>query len=687
VNQTLIWRRNPFIRILISFILGLLLSNRLEDYQQVLAVVFGLGLVVLFVFNRANALNKFKRRIHAGLAIHLLIFIGAGMCSNALKPINKSSYFARIKATHFVIVLDEVSKKKSKWTKCSARVISARTSDGEIHHCTGKTWVIIQGDADKLHIGQQILVLNVTSAIDASTNPYEFDYQSYSATQGVYHQFFLDSQSWCSIGLNSSMYLTQKINEIREQIKIQIDRSFENTDHRAIIRALFLGDRSQLNPEVKQSFVSTGTIHVLAISGMHLGIIYLLIQNFLIPFRRLRYGVWINFLITAFTLAGFAFLTGFSASVNRAAIMFSLFSLGNCLNRNGSSLNSMGFTCLLLLMINPNNLSSVSFQFSFLAVASILIFFKPIRARIKSKFWLSSKVADLLCVSLVAQLALTPLSLYYFGQFPMYFLLTNLIVVPCITVVMYFGIATLVLSSMGMASGLAATITKSYLWFAVNFTRICENLPNGIGNDLYINQFEVLVFYILILSFFLLFASRGRIYFVYMFAAITTIFGIQTIQDYRQRHQQFIQIYRIRDAYVPILIEGRTSRLITGYQPDSTAFSRAIQPSLRQWGIKHEFQNTTDHPVTVEANGLTILFLNEKLKISFNDSMMKQFDYIFHPDYGIITQGTLINSISHPNSPRVELCEPVSKRNDGKTQIEPRTMKINLRNSEFYLPQ
>ncbi len=687
MNQTLVWRRNPFIRILISFILGLLLSNWLENNQRVLTGVFGLGVVALFVFNRGDALNKFKRRLHAGLVIHLLIIIGASMCSNALKPTNRSSYFAGLTASHFIIELDEVSKKKSKWIKCSARVIAARMSDGEIRRCTGRTWVIIQGDGHKLHLGQQILVLNVTSTIDSPNNPYEFDYQSYSATQGVYHQFFLDSQSWSSIGLSNSMHLARKGDEVRETIEIQIDRSFENPDHRSIIRALFLGDRSQLDPTVKQSFVSTGTIHVLAISGMHLGIIYLLIQNFLIPFRKLRFGAWLNFLITALVLAGFAFLTGFSASVNRAAIMFSLFSLGKCLNRNGSSFNNMGFTCVMLLIINPANLSSVSFQFSFIAVSSIVIFFKPIRATIKSKFWLSSKIADLLCVSLVAQLALTPLSLYYFGQFPMYFLLTNLIVVPCITVVMYFGIATLVLSSLGVASGLAATITKSYLWFTVKFTRICEDLPSAIGGDLYLNQFEVLVFYILILSFFLFLAGRGRIYIVFMFVAITTIFGIQTAQDYRERHQQFIQVYRIRDAYVPVLIEGKTSRCITGEQIDSSDFARSIQPSLRHWGIIHEFATTTDTPVIASANGLTVLFLNDKLEIGLIDSTRRQFDYILHPDYGVLSQEAFINSFNQLQSLRTEFQEPNSKRITGESQIELVITKINLRNSEFFLPK
>ena len=209
----------------------------------------------------------------------------------------------------------------------------------------------------------------------------------------------------------------------------------------AVVAALALGDKSALTKELKETYNVSGAAHVLALSGLHLGIIYGLLS--LLAVGRWR---WLWQLLIVLSIWAFALLVGMSAGVVRSATMISIYSLLSVGGRNPLSVNVLAFTAIAMLMVNPYSLFDVSFQLSFASMAGILILMPLFECGVSMKFLMEHRVMRWLwgmcCVSCAAQIATAPLVAYYFGRFPTYFLLTNLMAIPLVTVILYLALAT-----------------------------------------------------------------------------------------------------------------------------------------------------------------------------------------------------------------------------------------------------
>ena len=219
-------------------------------------------------------------------------------------------------------------------------------------------------------------------------------------------------------------------------------------DSFAVIAAMALGDKSSLSKELRDVYSVTGGAHVLALSGLHLGIIYMLL-SWLIVGRRWRN---VSLLVIILSIWAFVFLVGLSTSVVRSAIMLSVYALMSLGHRDKMSLNTLAFTAIVMLLVNPLSLFDIGFQMSFAAVGFILLFLPlfeemaPIQILIDHpvRKWLLTMMA----VSCAAQLGTAPLIAYYFGRFSTYFLLTNLIVLPAVTLILYLSVVVLLMPSL-----------------------------------------------------------------------------------------------------------------------------------------------------------------------------------------------------------------------------------------------
>jgi len=213
-----------------------------------------------------------------------------------------------------------------------------------------------------------------------------------------------------------------------------------------VLAALTLGYTDELQPDVRASYSATGVVHILSVSGMHVGIVYV-VMAFLLGFMDKTQGkrIFKGLFIVLF-LWGYAFLTGMSAAVVRSALMFSFISLATCFERKSQIYNTVFMSMLCMLMVNPSYLYDVGFQLSYAAVLSI-VFFKPVVNKIYTPTnKLARFVWTMLSVSLAAQVGTTPFTLYYFHQFPNYFLFTNFIAIPLSTLIIYLAMGLLVVS-------------------------------------------------------------------------------------------------------------------------------------------------------------------------------------------------------------------------------------------------
>jgi competence protein ComEC len=281
-------------------------------------------------------------------------------------------------------------------------------------------------------------------SVPKNLNPYQFDYANYLANQHIFHQVFLKPNDFKIIGNQSTF--ASFTHFTREKLTSSFHHLNWKPETQAFINALLFGQKNHLEQETLTSFTDAGVMHVLAISGLHVGIIYMFIAFALKPLKRYKKGRLIELLLTLFLLWSFAALTGFSASVSRAVTLFSIIAIGRFWNKRSSVYNSIAASALLLLLVNPNFIFDIGFQLSYSAVLSIVLF-QPFFERFYfSKNKVSRYVVDLILVSVAAQIGVLPLSLYYFNQFPILFLVANILVIPLVTLLLLLGVLTLILN-------------------------------------------------------------------------------------------------------------------------------------------------------------------------------------------------------------------------------------------------
>ena len=275
-------------------------------------------------------------------------------------------------------------------------------------------------------------------------NPGEFDYAAYLRHKGIKGQVFAAGY-WCKLPSTTSFKLQADL-PCEERFRIYFLRlrnhlteryaTFPlNENERQVLAAMTLGDKAQLSHQVRQVFSRTGVSHVLALSGLHLGILVFLLLALFRPFLKRQRGKVVIVTSTLLLIWSFVFLTGMSISLMRAAVMYSLYLLMLLQKRPSNGLNSLAIAAILLLILWPNAIFDIGFQLSFLAVGSILVF-QPAYQQIKPKKRGLAIITDFLYVSLAAQLATAPLVAYYFHLFPTYFLASNIVAIPCLYVLL-----------------------------------------------------------------------------------------------------------------------------------------------------------------------------------------------------------------------------------------------------------
>ena len=264
--------------------------------------------------------------------------------------------------------------------------------------------------------------------IKNSGNPGAFNYQRYAAFQGIYHNVFLKDKDWQVVPGNTKNWFYDFVYSARAYV-LSVLRNTIHTgkDELGIAQALLIGYTNDLDKDLVQAYSNTGVVHIIAISGMHLGLIYVLLLWIFTKMPLINKSKLVQLILILTCLWLFAFLTGASPSVLRAAVMFSCIAIGKNLKKDVSIFTSLAASALILLCFNPYYLWAVGFQLSYLAVIGIVVFQKPIYncLYIKNK-WID-KVWQLMAVSTAAQLLTFPLCIYYFHQFPNLFLLQILL--------------------------------------------------------------------------------------------------------------------------------------------------------------------------------------------------------------------------------------------------------------------
>ena len=296
--------------------------------------------------------------------------------------------------------------------------------------------------ASRLKPGEQIVFDRTPQPVENSIDLNGFDYAGYLERKRIYRQVYLPDSRWIESGMFTHNFLI-----LAERTRLQMLEIFRNQDlgekEFNVLSALTLGYKRGLDPETKRVFSAAGAMHVLAVSGLHVGIVFMILSFFLSFLKKRKRGEIAYLLVMITSLWCFAFLTGLSPSVSRAAAIFTIVVIASVFKKSSNIYQSLVASAFVLLLLNPNNLFEVGFQLSYAAVFGI-VFLQPrldkiftFRFRVSRYFW------ALLTTSVAAQIATFPLSAFYFNQFPTFFWVSNLVVIPAAGILIPLGISLL----------------------------------------------------------------------------------------------------------------------------------------------------------------------------------------------------------------------------------------------------
>jgi len=305
--------------------------------------------------------------------------------------------------------------------------------------------ISVDSTEKQLQVDDELLIYAKPESIRSPLNPHQFDYKSHLEKQGIQHQIRTDHGSIVKKE-KASNTLFGIASNFREHIISKLEKKNFGSEEMGVIQALLLGKRDDISETTYNNYKNAGAVHILAVSGLHVGIILFLLEFFLSPLERLPKGKTIKLILVVLLLWSYAFVAGLSPSIVRAVTMFSFVAYAFYLNRPTNSFNIIALSMLFILLVKPLFLFQVGFQMSYAAVFAIVWIYPKLQ-----KLWFPENIIirktwQLLSVSVAAQLGVLPISLFYFHQFPALFFISNLLVIPFLGLILGFGILVIVLA-------------------------------------------------------------------------------------------------------------------------------------------------------------------------------------------------------------------------------------------------
>lgn len=565
-------RRYPFIRLTIPLIVGIVLALLLPMPQWVGWSLLGLSAVCFVVFKH---IPKYNIALATGISVNVfLVAVGLLLASFNVEGEAKDTL-----AGYKGFVIGEVADDpKIKENNVSIEINVSAIRDGdEWLETSGRTLLYLEKDSASmlLRTGDRIVFSPELSGIENKGNPEEFDYRKYLAYNMIFSSDYLAGDDWRLVD-DEAVGFRPKLSRLRMKL-VGLLRDFGlSDDELGVMSAMTMGYSDILSDEIRHAYSSAGAMHILAVSGLHVGIIYGIIV-FLLSFIKNDKLNWLKVLITITLIWLYALFTGLSPSVSRASLMFSLMSLGKLQKNSPGSLNAVFASMFILLVINPYNLVNIGFQLSYSAVIGIIILQPRLYAffEVKNKFldWIWS----LTTVSVAAQLATMPLCFYYFHQFSNYFLLTNYVMIPISTIAIWTCFIFFAVSWIPYIST-AVAYCLSWLAKAMNYACLTiEGLPFSTAQDIYIDIPQMILLFAIIVLFvtFFFFTKRYR----HLFAAVAMcviLAATNLWQSVEASSQKTLVVYNISKTTAINIIDGTDNIMfanLDSIQPEKIEFT------------------------------------------------------------------------------------------------------------------
>jgi competence protein ComEC len=558
------WQQIPFIRLLIPFLLGIGIYSccgTLDLSWSLLMGFYGVLFSISILLHLKSAPGVSTIRTWGTLLSVLLIHLGY-LISYAHDARNSPIHLQQIpnqEEVTYIASIESPIKINEKSIKATVKVSTQGNDVKSFKPCEGKAIIYFQLDTNstKLQYGDLIVFQATLKEFTPPLNPKAFDSRSYYASQNIYHQTYLPGDQWQILGHQQGSALYQFIYKTRSSLLQILAKHLTSPNEYAVAAALLLGAKDQLSKDLRNAYADTGAMHVLAVSGLHIGILVGLLA-FLLSFVRRSDKKWLRIktIILLSLLWSFALLTGASASVLRACTMFSFVIIGQLLNRKINIYNSLAASAFLLLCIDPLLLFQVGFQLSYFALVGI-IYLHP---RIYKRWYIENKLGDWIwtgvALSLAAQIATLPISLYYFHQFPVFFWLSGIVVTATASIILSLGIALLCFHAVPLLSTALGYALYGFLFLMNSLIFLIQQLPGAVWEGFWLESWQMWTWYLVLISGIYLLVTRQLKWAFVPLSLGVLLFGYQAAINYQHVQQNQLCIYNSRKSTLISYIKG-----------------------------------------------------------------------------------------------------------------------------------
>lgn len=615
-------KKYPFIRLLAGLIIGILLQWYLE-ISIYFIVAFTLPIIIaITIFSFLSLSKKYNLRWLQGILYILLIScIGAFITWSADIQNNKSWYGNHYKKGDLVCAtLQEPLAEKTNSFKAEATV-NAIYENGRWIETKGDILLYLDKDSlpKNISYGSTIIFKKNLQTIANSGNPGCFDYKRYCLFHAITGQVYLKPDEFELLQNKNSSWLNSSLFYLRDLTIQTLQRYIPEPKEQGVAEALLIGYREDLDKDLVQAYSNTGVVHIIAISGLHIGMIYAALVAIFTLFKRNRFTSIVKPIIILLIIWAFTLIAGAVPSIMRSAVMFSFIVVGDCFRLKTNMYNTLAASAFCMLVANPFVLWDVGFLLSYTAVISIVTFQKYIYNLLYIQNKLLNKIWALCSVTLSAQILTLPIVIFYFHQLPSYFLITNLLVVPLSGLVLAGEVILLCLAPLTILATLLGAVIQALIKFMNTFIEFISSLPFAVLKDLHANVLQVWLLYGLITFFCIWFVRKWKTGCIIALSFALLFIATYSVNSLLTANQQKLIVYNVPKQTAIDLIQGNNyffagdSEILNNDQlmnynlkPSHLLYNVAQSNTVQNWLIPNQVTTVAKHSILLIDNNFSV---------------------------------------------------------------------------------
>ncbi len=597
-------RTIPFLRLIIPFVLGIIVACKFKlpiatDYFIIVSFV------LIFLYLSVKKCRQKNQKIIWLLAADLFFILFAFSIVNIKNKHNQDVILTdNNKAITYIAQIDDIPIEKEKTIKCNLRIKQIKV---------GEDYLFFEGNIiayfkkpchiNLLDAGKELVLKSKWIDVATPKNPEEFDYKTYLERKQIFYTTFLETGTYQFIdSVNTANSVWKFGLKIKASLLHTLKNSNLNKDAYSICSALLTGYDDDIDKSVVDSFSHSGTLHVLSVSGLHTGVIYLVLNFMFNLLDKHKNKKVLRFGFITIVLWLFALITGFSAPVLRAVIMFNLFGLGDLFFRNTASnrINILLVSAFILLVYNPFFIFDVGFLLSYFALFG-LIYFQPIFSQLLTP---SNGILMYLWETLTASLAATvstlPITLFYFKQFPMWFFLCNMLVVPASFLILALSIFVL------FKINFFATILNYCVYVLIQFIQFFNSDKYGYIDSLDFRWSDVYFLTAIIVLASIILKQKSYAHIAFLFLVIIVWQFTCLIQSYQSKNKSLFTVYHTK-LENHVTLKNKTKVYIN--QINGFAYNYSIKPHLNTFNNSENIKKEFNY---FKSENISFLILNKR---------------------------------------------------------------------------